>query len=118
MSVGRCLGVWVEAMNKHQCDPEPPAQQKQGGASTDPRSIQNWRLDLPGVGGGRWGQEGGGQGLWKVLDGGAPFRSLMGWEPGLQARETMNLGAEGPKVSLTWNTGDSEQFRGRPLVVT
>lgn len=69
MSVGRCLGVWVEAMNKHQCDPEPPAQQKQGGASTDPRSIQKWRLDLPGVGGGRWGQEGGGQGLWKVPDG-------------------------------------------------
>lgn len=41
----------------------------------------------------------------------------MGWELGLPARETMNLGA-GPKVSLTWNTGDSEQFRGRPLVVT
>ena len=48
----------------------------------------------------------------------APFRSLMGWELGLQAWETMNLGAEGPKVSLTCNAGDSEQFRGRPLVVT
>ena len=105
MSVGRGLGVWVEATNKHHCDPEPPAQQKQGGASKDPRSIRKWRLDLPGVGGRRWevgSLEGAGWGgSWRV-----PFGSRMGWERGLQAWETMNFGAEGPKVSLPWNAGD------------
>ena len=65
---------------------------------------RRWAGALEGAG---WG------GTWR-----APFRSLMAWELGLQAWETMNLGAEGPKVSLTCNAGDSEQFRGRPLVVT
>ena len=55
-------------------------------------------------------------------------RCWMGWDlegslqkpdgVGAWAAETMNFGAEGPKFSLTCNAGDSEQFRGRPLVVT
>lgn len=46
----------------------------------------------------------------------APFRVLKGQEHGLRAWEAVNLGADGPKGSLTLNAGDPEQFRGRPLV--
>lgn len=38
---------------------------------TDPRSIQKWRLDLPGVGGGRWGRKEVGRGS---------GRCWMGWD--------------------------------------
>lgn len=94
MSVGRGLGVWVEATNKHHCDPEPPAQQKQEGASKDPRSIRKWRLDLPEVGGGGRKEVGRGSG-----------RCWMGWvvEGSLQKPDGVGAQAAGLGDHELWS---------------